>query len=76
MGTSKCNEVVSREKYGQAALRVTSGAGIPAAATPPALEAPCDPITSNFTVRAGRPKCRHGHQSSLGMRQPHCASLN
>ena len=47
MSTPNVKEVV-REKYGQAALRVTSGAGNSCCDVPSALEAPCDPITSNL----------------------------
>jgi len=48
MSTPNVKEVV-REKYGQAALRVTSGAGnCCGAGHPSALEASCDPITSNL----------------------------
>jgi hypothetical protein len=48
MSTSNVKEVV-REKYGQAALRVTSGAGNPCCRDErSALEGSCDPITSNL----------------------------
>ncbi len=48
MSTPNVKEVV-REKYGQAALRVTSGAGNPCCrADPSGLEGSCDPITSNL----------------------------
>jgi hypothetical protein len=48
MSTPKVKEVV-REKYGQAALRVTSGGGNPCCRDEPsALEGSCDPITSNL----------------------------
>ena len=47
MSTPNVKEVV-REKYGQAALRVTSGAGNSCCDVPSALEASCDPITSNL----------------------------
>src|SRR5271165_5688935 len=48
MSKSNVKEVV-REKYGQAALRVTSGAGNPCCRdNPSALEGSCDPITSNL----------------------------
>ena len=47
MSTPNVKEVV-REKYGQAALRVTSGAGNSCCDVPFALEASCDPITSNL----------------------------
>jgi arsenite methyltransferase len=47
MSTPNVNEVV-REKYGQAALRVKSGAGNSCCGDPSALEASCDPITSNL----------------------------
>jgi arsenite methyltransferase len=48
MSTPNVKEVV-REKYGQAALRVTSGAGnCCGAGRASALEASCDPITSNL----------------------------
>ena len=48
MSTPNVKEVV-REKYGQAALRVTSGAAIPVVAHhSSALEGSCDPITSNL----------------------------
>jgi arsenite methyltransferase len=48
MSTPNVKEVV-REKYGQAALRVTSGAGNPCCRDDPStLEASCDPITSNL----------------------------
>jgi arsenite methyltransferase len=47
MSTSNVKEVV-REKYGQAALRVTSGAGNCCSDRASILEASCDPITSNL----------------------------
>ena len=47
MSTPNVKEVV-REKYGQAALRVKSGAGNSCCGDPSALEASCDPITSNL----------------------------
>jgi arsenite methyltransferase len=48
MNTPNVREVV-REKYGQAALRVTSGAGNPCCRdNPPGLVGCCDPITSNL----------------------------
>ena len=47
MSTPNVKEVV-REKYGQAALRVTSGAGNSCCGDLSALEASCDPITSNL----------------------------
>ena len=48
MSTPNVKEVV-REKYGQAALRVTSGDGNPCCrADPSGLEGSCDPITSNL----------------------------
>ncbi len=48
MSTPNVKEVV-REKYGQAALRVTSGAGNPCCrADPSGPEGSCDPITSNL----------------------------
>ena len=47
MSTPNVKEVV-REKYGQAALRVTSGAGNSCCGDPSALEGSCDPITSNL----------------------------
>ena len=47
MSTPNVKEVV-REKYGQAALRVKSGAGNSCCGEPSALEASCDPITSNL----------------------------
>src|SRR5271165_2272177 len=48
MSTPNVKEVV-REKYGQAALRVTSGAGNPCCRdNPSGLEGSCDPITSNL----------------------------
>ena len=48
MSTPNVKEVV-REKYGQAALRVTSGAGNPCCRDDSsALEGSCDPITSNL----------------------------
>src|ERR1700731_1101390 len=48
MSTPNVKEVV-REKYGQAALRVTSGGGNPCCRDDPsALEESCDPITSNL----------------------------
>jgi arsenite methyltransferase len=47
MSTPNVKEVV-REKYGQAVLRVTSGAGNSCCDVPSALEASCDPITSNL----------------------------
>ena len=39
---------VVKEKYGQAALRVQSGAGNSCCGGASALEASCDPITSNL----------------------------
>ena len=54
MSTPNVKEVV-REKYGQAALRVTSGGGNPCCRDDPsALEGSCDPITSNLQCGAGR----------------------
>ena len=48
MNTPNVKEVV-REKYGQAALRVTSGAGnLCCRDNPSGLEGSCDPITSNL----------------------------
>jgi SAM-dependent methyltransferase len=47
MSTPNIKEVV-REKYGQVARRVTSGAGDCCRGDTPALEASCDPITSNL----------------------------
>ena len=48
MSTSNVKEIV-REKYGQAALRVTSGVGNPCCRDDPSnLEGSCDPITSNL----------------------------
>ena len=47
MSTQNVKEVV-REKYGQAALRVTSGAGNSCCGGAAALEASCDPITANL----------------------------
>src|SRR6266436_736892 len=48
MSTPNVKEVV-REKYGQAALRVASGAGNPCCRdNPSGLEGSCDPITSNL----------------------------
>jgi 2-polyprenyl-3-methyl-5-hydroxy-6-metoxy-1,4-benzoquinol methylase len=47
MSTQTVKEVV-REKYGQAALRVQSGAGNSCCGGASALEASCDPITSNL----------------------------
>jgi arsenite methyltransferase len=47
MSTPNIKEVV-REKYGQAALRIKSGAGNSCCGDPSALEASCDPITSNL----------------------------
>lgn len=47
MSTQNVKEVV-REKYGQAALRVQSGAGNSCCGGASALEASCDPITSNL----------------------------
>lgn len=47
MSTQTVKDVV-REKYGQAALRVQSGAGNSCCGGAPALEASCDPITSNL----------------------------
>jgi arsenite methyltransferase len=48
VSTPNFKEVV-REKYGQAALRVTSGAGNPCCRdNPSGLERSCDPITSNL----------------------------
>ena len=47
MSTPNVKEIV-REKYGQAALRVTSGAGNSCCDARSALEASCDPITSNL----------------------------
>jgi arsenite methyltransferase len=48
MSTPNVKEIV-REKYGQAALRVTSGVGNPCCRDDPSnLEGSCDPITSNL----------------------------
>src|SRR5437868_11011575 len=48
MNIPNVKEVV-REKYGQAVLRVTSGAGNPCCRdNPSGLEESCDPITSNL----------------------------
>lgn len=47
MSTQTVKDVV-REKYGQAALRVQSGAGNSCCGGASALEASCDPITSNL----------------------------
>ena len=47
MITPNIKEVV-REKYGQAARRVTSGAGVGCCDEASALETSCDPITSNL----------------------------
>jgi arsenite methyltransferase len=48
MSIPNVKEVV-REKYGQAALRVASGAGNPCCRDDPSpLEKSCDPITSNL----------------------------
>ena len=47
MNTPNVKEVV-REKYGQAALHVTSVAGNSCCDVPSTLEASCDPITSNL----------------------------
>ena len=47
MSTQNVKEVV-REKYGQAALRVQSGTGKACCGDRSALEASCDPITSNL----------------------------
>ena len=47
MSTQTVREVV-KEKYGQAALRVMSGAGNSCCGGAAALEASCDPITSNL----------------------------
>jgi arsenite methyltransferase len=47
MITPNIKEVV-REKYGQAARRVTSGAGVGCCGEASALETSCDPITSNL----------------------------
>jgi arsenite methyltransferase len=48
MSTQNVKEIVW-EKYGQAALRVTSGTGNPCCrAGSSELEASCDPITSNL----------------------------
>jgi SAM-dependent methyltransferase len=47
MNTPNVKQIV-REKYGQAALRATSGAGNPCCADSSVLEDSCDPITSNL----------------------------
>ena len=47
MSTPNIKEVV-REKYGQVARRVTSGAGVGCCGDASALETSCDPITSNL----------------------------
>jgi ubiquinone/menaquinone biosynthesis C-methylase UbiE len=47
MSTQSVKQVV-REKYGQAALRVQSGAGNSCCGGASALESSCDPITSNL----------------------------
>jgi len=47
MSTSNITDVV-KEKYGQAALRVTSGAGNACCGASPSASGCCDPITSNL----------------------------
>jgi arsenite methyltransferase len=47
MSPPNVKEVV-REKYGQVAKRVTSGAGVGCCGDASTLEASCDPITSNL----------------------------
>jgi arsenite methyltransferase len=47
MSTETVKDVV-REKYGQAALRAQAGAGNSCCGGAPALDASCDPITSNL----------------------------
>ena len=47
MSIPNIREVV-REKYGEVARRVTSGAGVDCCGDPSVLEASCDPITSNL----------------------------
>ena len=47
MSTSEIRTVV-REKYGQAALRVRSGAGNACCGGAAALDGSCDPITSDL----------------------------
>jgi arsenite methyltransferase len=47
MSIPNIKEVV-REKYGEVARRVTSGAGVGCCGGASVLEAPCDPITSNL----------------------------
>ena len=47
MSTPNIKEVV-REKYGQVARSVTSGAGNSCCGEASALQASCDPITSNL----------------------------
>jgi arsenite methyltransferase len=70
MDTPNIKEAV-QEKYGQAALRVTAGAGNSCCGAAPAGESGCDPITSNLydQEQAGQiPK--EALQASLGCGNP------
>ena len=60
MSTENVKDVV-REKYGQAALRVKTGAGSACCGGPGAPSACCDPITSNlYDAGSGRRDARAG----------------
>ena len=70
MSTQNVKEVV-KEKYGQAALRVQSGAGNSCCGrAASALEASCDPITSNlYDACTGGEVPETAHESLSGLRQ-------
>ena len=70
MSNQTVKEVV-REKYGQAALRVQSGAGNSCCGGASALDASCDPITSNLYDRAQAGEVPDtAMQASLGCGNP------
>ena len=62
---------VVREKYGQAALRAQAGAGSSCCGGASALEACCDPITSNlYDASAGGRSAGAGAEGLARLRQP------
>jgi hypothetical protein len=71
MSTQDVKEVV-REKYGEAARRVQSGAGKACCGDRSALEASCDPITSNlYECGPARRSARRSLPKFSGLRQRH-----
>ena len=65
MSTPNVKEIV-REKYGQAALRVTSGASNPCCRDDPStLEGSCDPTTSNLYDAALKASLGCGNPTAL-----------